>query len=544
MSENISCIKDLFQTPYNIRIPAYQRAYTWEKDQWNQFFDDLIEQNGKKYYLGQFIFEKNENTLYIIDGQQRLTTTIIFLSVIADIKENRKENNNEIKILYLTDKFKTIEDDQIIFKKVTQKHFSAVLDDTETLSQKRITNASVFFREKLSNLEPEIFTGIQNTLEMANINVVNITNKTEAIQVFEYQNNRGKDLSHFEIIKAYLMHQIYLNAINLADADDIISEIQGVVSKTYRYLESVEGYFSETELLNNYCDLFYNINSNINSIKSKLSDQKDKLSWIKLFFENFAEIAFSAKNVVKSKEDKIGITNLFFIGNEVNWKLVLLAIFNKGENSGEKFTSILKLLEVLCFKLKLGDFRTDYLRNYIRQYYFNSNYTLDNLYNDIRNATDVGFKWYWNNGNNFKNIILKYFDENTYHYHRHIIKYVLWQYENALRIKNGSGALLDNDLYKIYTIEHIAPQHPTGGNSEEFEQKYLNLVGNLALLTQTQNSRFSNKSYNEKNELFQDTALTSYTEIREKQYWTEEEILGRYNNISTFIKNYFDLTNL
>jgi uncharacterized protein with ParB-like and HNH nuclease domain len=538
-------IQQLFIGSESIRIPAYQRAYSWGDKQCSQFLDDLLEQKGKKYYLGQFLFEKDGNTLFIIDGQQRLTTTILFLSAIAKIKITKDQNVDSIREIYLTDVFKTIDDDQVIFKKVTQKHLVSAIDDTETISQKRIIEAFNFFETELSKLDNENLNLIQQTLENAVISTFYITNKVEATQVFEYQNNRGKELSRFEVIKAYLMHQIYIQSTDNNQANNDIAEIQSIISKTYRYIEAVEGYFTENELLDNYCNLFFNIGGNIEAIKEKLNKEENKTQWIKLFFENFVELTHSAKSIVSNKNQS-DITNLFFVGNEANWKLVLLTIFYKGEVTGDTFKKILKLLEVLCFKLKLGDYRTDYLPHYSKQY-FNPKvaYNIDNLYQDIKNVTETGFKWYWNDGDRFKNIITNYFDNEKWHYNRNTIKFVLWQYENSLRLKNRSGALLDKDLYNSYTIEHIKPQNPTDEEySEEFKKNFLQLVGNLALLTQSQNSKFGNKSFDKKSELFQDTALSSYTEIREKTQWTETEITERHKRISDFAKQYFDTTNI
>ncbi len=538
-------IQQLFISSKSIRIPAYQRAFSWENKQCSQFLDDLLEQKGKKYYLGQFLFEKDGNTLFIIDGQQRLTTTILFLSVIAKIKITKDQNVDSIKKIYLTDVFKTINDDEVIFKKVTQKHLVSAIDDTETISQKRIIEAFNFFETELSKLNDENLNLIQLTLENAVISTFYITNKVEATQVFEYQNNRGKELSRFEVIKAYLMHQIYIQSTNNNQANNDIAEIQSIISKTYRYIEAVEGYFTENELLDNYCNLFFNIGGNIEAIKEKLNKEENKTQWIKLFFENFVELTHSAKSIVSNKNQS-DIANLFFVGNEANWKLVLLTIFYKGEVAGDTFKKILKLLEVLCFKLKLGDYRTDYLPHYSKQY-FNPQvaYNLDNLYQDIKNVSEMGFKLYWNDGDRFKNIIINYFDKEKWHYNRNTIKFVLWQYENSLRIKNRSGALLDKDLYNNYTIEHIKPQNPTDEEySEDFRKNFLQLAGNLALLTQSQNSKFGNKSFDKKSELFQDTALSSYTEIREKTQWTETEIAERHKRISDFAKQYFDTSNL
>lgn len=148
-------IQQLFINSGSVRIPAYQRAYSWGDKQCAQFLEDLLEQKGKKYYLGQFLFEKDGNTLFIIDGQQRLTTTILFLSAIAKIKILKDQNVDSIREIYLTDVFKTIDDDQVIFKKVTQKHLVSVVDDTETISQKRIIEAFNFFETELSKLDNE-----------------------------------------------------------------------------------------------------------------------------------------------------------------------------------------------------------------------------------------------------------------------------------------------------------------------------------------------------------------------------------------------------
>ncbi|WP_060868453.1 DUF262 domain-containing protein [Chryseobacterium indologenes] len=544
-NQKLKSIKLLFKSVENIRIPAYQRAYSWENKQCSQFLEDLLEQKGKRYYLGQLLFEKSDSTFFIIDGQQRLTTTILFLSAIVKIKEAKGQDANEIRSTYLTDVFRTIKDDHQIFKKISQKHLISIIDDTETISQKRIIEAFNFFEIELNKLDNETINIIQETLENAIISTFYISNKVEATQVFEYQNNRGKELSRFEIIKAYLMHQIYIQSKDSNQANNDISDVQDDISVTYRNIEAVEGYFTENELLDNYCNLFFNINGNIEAIKEKLNNTEDKIKWIKLFFENFVELTHSAKTVVNNRGQS-EISNLFLVGNEVNWKLVLLVLFNRGQNKGEIYIKILKLLEILSFKLKLGDYRTDYLHNYAKQYFnFDQVYDINDLYEDIKNATKTGFKWYWNDNDHFENIIINYFDNEKWHYNRNTIKFVLWQYENHLRKINLSGMLLDKELYDNYTIEHIKPQNPEDEEySEEFQSKYLHIVGNLALLTKNQNSKFSNKSFDKKSELFQDTALSSYTEIREKNIWTEKEITERHKSITDFAKRYFDTSNL
>ena len=91
----------------NIRfdIPKYQRAYAWGERQFTQFIEDLRECDGN-YYLGHFLFEqKDDDTFYVIDGQQRLTTCIVFFSVLVNTLKRRyeewddDENSDDIKNL-------------------------------------------------------------------------------------------------------------------------------------------------------------------------------------------------------------------------------------------------------------------------------------------------------------------------------------------------------------------------------------------------------------------------------------------------------------
>ena len=75
-------------------VPNYQRAYSWSTDlegkkvkQVNQFLIDLEDyinsSTTSKYYFGHFLFKQRSDESYdVIDGQQRLTTIVIFLAAL------------------------------------------------------------------------------------------------------------------------------------------------------------------------------------------------------------------------------------------------------------------------------------------------------------------------------------------------------------------------------------------------------------------------------------------------------------------------------
>ena len=93
--------------------PTYKRAYPWDTEtekgnipkQVNIFLSDLEEyiksSTNAPYYFGHFLFEqKLDGTFGIIDGQQRLTTIVIFLSVLfSRLKQLRKLKDNE-EVIY------------------------------------------------------------------------------------------------------------------------------------------------------------------------------------------------------------------------------------------------------------------------------------------------------------------------------------------------------------------------------------------------------------------------------------------------------------
>ena len=87
-------------------IPSYQRAYSWRvgKDgrvgQVDMFLNDIIDQpDNSSYFLGHYLFEKTQGNRYeLIDGQQRLTTTVIFMSCLVKELRKRKIVNTSVKI--------------------------------------------------------------------------------------------------------------------------------------------------------------------------------------------------------------------------------------------------------------------------------------------------------------------------------------------------------------------------------------------------------------------------------------------------------------
>ena len=74
-----------------VEVPFFQRAYVWKEDLWDRFLDDMeyVAESNKTHFLGSIILKEgkkpekgaNYTSRYtIIDGQQRITTFLIFLN--------------------------------------------------------------------------------------------------------------------------------------------------------------------------------------------------------------------------------------------------------------------------------------------------------------------------------------------------------------------------------------------------------------------------------------------------------------------------------
>ena len=90
-------IRSLLKSGCQFVIPRFQREYSWDKKNYQEFFVDmmnnLIVSNGKisddQYFLGTMLFignfaEKPDKPIEVVDGQQRLTTITILFSALSD----------------------------------------------------------------------------------------------------------------------------------------------------------------------------------------------------------------------------------------------------------------------------------------------------------------------------------------------------------------------------------------------------------------------------------------------------------------------------
>lgn len=154
-------------------IPDYQREYAWDEEQLDDFWRDLIQvvsNETSEHFLGQIVVHNDDGEKYIIDGQQRTITAVIFLAAIRNlfrelkgtdgkILEDAETDADDIQTKYIGRYTATRDQRQLMLRQEDGRFFgdfiqSSKLDETnydkKSSSQKRLKNAYKYFYDKLS----------------------------------------------------------------------------------------------------------------------------------------------------------------------------------------------------------------------------------------------------------------------------------------------------------------------------------------------------------------------------------------------------------
>ncbi|OFI46787.1 hypothetical protein BG262_03025 [Floricoccus penangensis] len=167
---NICNISELFDM--NLKIPEYQRPYTWSTESVSTMFSDIknaFSKNIEEYRLGTIILHKVGEYYNIVDGQQRITTLSILLYYL-------NENNKLLDEEYSNLSVENINRNSSLLKKLVKE-----------------VNKSEFKNYLLGNCTlVKIVTDEQQ----------------EAFQFFDSQNTRGKALNPHDLLKSYHLREM------------------------------------------------------------------------------------------------------------------------------------------------------------------------------------------------------------------------------------------------------------------------------------------------------------------------------------------------
>lgn len=215
-------------------IPPYQRNYEWDEEQCEIFFRDLLSTYKKnkvgeniQHFFGTITYYVTEHSytqpdkLILIDGQQRLTTTMLLLIAIRDLIRDLlkdEEQCERIDNIYLKNEHVKDDDQYKIKLKQIETDWETYCDLilSRVVKEKKsvVYHNYAYFKSKLElfiKSNPNVDLNELCEYGLSNFNVVTIElfpekNSGEKPQeIFESLNSIGKLLSLADLVRNYLL---------------------------------------------------------------------------------------------------------------------------------------------------------------------------------------------------------------------------------------------------------------------------------------------------------------------------------------------------
>ncbi len=572
-------------------IPSYQRGYAWQMRQLKDFWNDLEHASklgDKFHYMHSLTLRGLENELEysafeIIDGQQRLATSLILLGLLAKITKHKDPKYDSMNLEpVLSYKYYGL-----------NEAFGAIMGEEKDLERfqtsfyaKNLIDAYEFFKEKISDtpvgtLEKMFDALIKKML----FSVVELNdNRIDPFSSFETINNRGKDLSTLELFK----NRLHFVAHKICNGQKL-ETLQQEINKTYTIIYYDLRQFKDDDLerfLKHFVAYYYGENSNkfkerllemeFNAHRkyddANLDDEYDKIDEL-LFYLSYSSKVWNFLHTLDEKSITLIFNDNRKLETEITPKMrdllgkmrrlnalsdnaflpLLLSLFtiqlegkhaNKQPYTTKELEGLLEYLERFGF-LIYGVAGRDTAKNEwielafraFRSYrYGEENITIENLPTLEKNF----FNKHNNSALEFleENIHSKKNTEKWYKWGK-ALNYLLYEYElyhNPETTLNFDGS--------IESIEHILPQKPDQGYSAKEKSWAKNphiahALGNLLLIPKNANSSLSNKPFDEKRKAYlkgsysekevAKNASFGVAQIKERSEKLLDFLIARYN---------------
>ena len=358
------------------QIPDYQRGYAWELEQWKDFVQDidaLIDDKIISHYTGTIvIYQSNEKPIEnygtkklelvdIVDGQQRLTTCSLYLSIIINelIKIGQSDYSAEIPIYLYSgskSKLRLNNDTSDFYFDLITKGVSNI--NASTIHQKRLLESYIYLRNHIEtqfklreNKGEEYLKDLFDaTIRKLNFSYYPIEVESEIGMTFELMNSRGKDLSSMELLKNYLMYWVYRNILDASEKEDFTKIINKTWKEVYINIAKCNG--SESQCLRIAWTLFVNYtpknwegysgfkSDDVIPLRDFSKKSKEQVkNFLMTFIDGLALISKHYSAIVKPNEDISDINEFELLskikntGNIANYLPLMVAVRIQKEKS-------------------------------------------------------------------------------------------------------------------------------------------------------------------------------------------------------------------
>ncbi|GAA9622920.1 hypothetical protein HpVa125_14290 [Helicobacter pylori] len=568
-------------------IPSYQRGYAWQIRQLKDFWNDLehVSKLGSQFhYMHSLTLRELENefensAFEIIDGQQRLATSLILLGLLAKTTQNKDPKYSLINLEpILSYKYYGLSE---AFRAITEEENDLEWFKTSSFYAKNLIEAYEFFQEKISGTPIETLEKMFDALiKKMLFSVVGLNdNRIDPFSSFETINNRGKDLSTLELLK----NRLHFVAHKICEGKKL-EKLQQEINDTYTLIyhdlrqfkdDHLEGflkhfvayYYGEKgDFKKRLLEMEFNAhkrytdNTNFNEEYEKIDDLLFYLSYsskvwnflhtldeksITLIVDDNKKLEIEITPKMHGLLDKMRRLNALNDNAFLPLLLSLLTIQRAGKSANEQPYTTKELEGLLEYLERFGFLIYEVAgKNTAKNEWIELAFKAIQAYRfwgdkiTIEDLPTLEKNFF----NKHKNSALELLEEsihskkNTEKWYQwgKALNYLLYEYE----LHHNPETTLKFDG-SIESIEHILPQNPDQGYSakEKNWAKNPNIVhalGNLLLIPKNVNSSLSNKPFDEKRKQYLKGSY-SEKEVAKNASFGVEQIKERSEKLLDFL---------
>lgn len=524
-------------------IPTYQREYSWDEIELEDFWADLCataKDGEDTHFFGQIVVHNDDTDgkkLYIIDGQQRTITSVIFLKALQRVY-------SECEIIKDTsDAVSVVEDISSLLGRKTRKsnelHLSLGNDDQDYFvrniqmgipdpkkkekkkSQERMRKAYYFFYEKVLH-EIEGINDDEKVLDILDaffesfkdrfqVLYMEATKLNEAFIIFETLNARGKDLETADLLKNY----IFSKTKDVKEAEkqwyQMLSDLDGIDPTRYiRHLWNATSDFSREK------ELYKRIVKSIDTPKKSRDFMNDMATFAPVYHDlaNPTDSVFFSND--RLKDSLCALKNM----KASAFYPIVLALTAQGGFSEPEIADVVETIETFVFR---NYAIAGKVANSAEVMFAKVAKDISDQVLTLKTEIQQQIKEKMVSDNEFKNLFAVWKGSNS-SADKYIVRYIFRKIHAYL--SDTSEVVVDNS--KVH-IEHIMPQNGelwTEISTEEHDELLWRL-GNLALLDAALNQEMQNKPFAIKKDYFEKSQIRPNEEIAKKTCWGRSEIEER-----------------
>ena len=264
-----SSLYELLDENSHFSIPRHQRAYSWGSDQIVQFLDDIFDVQKKQeeskklheYFFGPIVLfrQKSEdriNRYQVLDGQQRLSTTCIFVAIIRDLLDELEQHEDASDFhnrLYQKQRPYRPEFWRITSGKKNEDYFNDLVLTRELPSAKLSSfrpdryNKQIEFAytailerltiemEKSADKAKFLIEICENFLWSFKVIKIEVSSAANAYKIFETLNAEGLELTITDLIRNHILSEVERdNEDKIADRfENILDNVESTDLDTY-----------------------------------------------------------------------------------------------------------------------------------------------------------------------------------------------------------------------------------------------------------------------------------------------------------------------